>query len=119
MTETEELRATIASLSPTKTTRRYDEPLKRRIVTHARERLACGDSVATIALALDMGQPTLVRFLDEVPSIVPVRLVPPKEEPSTHASHGIVVHAPGGITIEGLELNDVAALVQRLTSCSA
>ena len=108
------LRAEIAALDVVKQRRRYDGGLRRRIAAHARERLAAGDSLRAISRSLDTSPQVITRTLSASTALVPVTITAPVPPPSS-----LVVRAPCGVTIEGASLDEIAALVARLASCSA
>jgi transposase-like protein len=61
--EFEEIRQQIANLSRAKNARRYPRALQARITAHARMRIAGGMSVGAVCRELDVGEPTMSRFL--------------------------------------------------------
>jgi len=62
-TEQNELREAIERLSARKATRRYSEALRARVVAYARQRMAKGATAARVCSELDVGSPTLKKFL--------------------------------------------------------
>lgn len=128
MTEVEVLRDEIAQLPGSKNTRRYSPELRARVIAWARGRRRQGARVGRLCKELGMGGPTLRRFLEE----------PRKYRVSTESAGfarlrlsgrgrrgrvdtvatPLVVRGPRGLVIEGLCLEDVMRLVERL-SCSA
>jgi transposase-like protein len=117
--EDQQLRAAIVDLHPVKCRRRYSEELKRRLVAHARRRLAQGETFSAVAASLDIGQPTLARFLSETNALVPITVVPGGASPVVAPVRQLVVRGPAGAVIEGASIDDVAALFRRLATCSA
>ena len=107
------LQSEIAALNDVKQRRRYGPELRRRLAAHARERLAAGDSVRAVSRALDVSPQVITRALAASTAIVPVAI----SAAPAPASSSFVVRAPMGVTIEGASLDDVAALIVRL-SCS-
>jgi hypothetical protein len=132
-TDERELRAAVEALGEVKTARRYNEALRRRIVRHARARLREGATAKEIAAALDVSVLSLQRFLEQIPELVEVTVVGPVVAPSsaTSAARGstsvpaartpriVTVHGPGGLRVDGLSIDEVAVLFQRVASCSA
>ena len=117
MTTTEEqaLKAAISRLSPYKKARRYPEHLRTQVTEFARRRLTEGASVAGVSKQLDVGEPTLTRFLAMPPartSFTQVAIAEPELE-----REGPVVRA-GGVVVEGLSVDETARLPRSLT-CSA
>lgn len=111
--EEAELRAAVADLSSVKERRRYDEPLRQRLVTHVQARRARGESLSRIAGSLGIPAATLERF-GARPAFVRLGI----REELTDASHGLRVRAPGGFVVEGLTFEQVGELLARF-SCSA
>ena len=80
---------------------------------YARRRLAGGLSRGAVARELGVGDPTLARMLREEPpgEFVPVRASTPSEEPAAT----MTVRGPGGLTIEGLDIDGLVALLRGLS----
>jgi transposase-like protein len=122
-TEQMELRAEIAGLSASKATRRYPEALRARVAEFARRRMAKGASAAQVCRQLDIGSPTLKKFLrtSSAPAqFVELRLAD-KAMPAPAESErrsAIAVRGGCGVVVEGLGVDDVARLLREL-SCSA
>jgi len=105
-----EFRAAARRAGPRGAGRRYPAGLRRRGAEHFQGRRAEGRSVKAIARELGVRRQTLLAWAaepagDAGPAFVPVSVVA-----ETHAK-GIVLHAPGGLRVEGL---DVPALVEVL-----
>jgi hypothetical protein len=122
-TEAERLRAEIAALSEVRKARRYPAGLKRRVARWAAGEVASGASIAGLAMRIDIGEPTLTRFLDEarkksapVPMAGFARVKVTKSEPAPSVER-IVVRGPHGVAVEGLCIETLAQLLKRL-SCS-
>jgi len=122
-TEQSELRGEIERLSARKATRRYPEPLRARVVAYARRRMARGTSAEKVCRELDVGSPTLKKFLKASPApagFVELRLTadhattPPMAGDRRSA---IAVRGGCGVVVEGLGIDDVARLL-RVLSCS-
>lgn len=110
--EARDIREAISALAGSKQGRRFDVALESRVVTHVRERLARGDTLAAIRKSLDISEPTLTRFLGRArasSALVAVE-VKPERVP-------LVLHGPCGVTVAG-DVADIAALIARL-ACSA
>jgi hypothetical protein len=93
--------------------KRYPAALRVRISSWARREVERGRSLRTIADALALHRETLRSWLaDAAPSaaaLVPVEVV------SDHDAAGsFTVISPAGFRVEGLALDDVAALLARL-----
>ena len=116
MTTTEAaLRAAIARLGHLKKGRRYPEQVREQVARFARMRIAGGASMAAVCRQLDIGQPTLARFLDVPPEAGSFRQVV-LAAPAVERVPRVVKF--GGAVVEGLSLDEIAALLTRLT-CSA
>ena len=152
--EIEIIRTAVESLGEAKTARRYDADFRRRLARLTRARLREGATLKEVSKAVDVSRLSLQRFLDEVPELVPVRIVdgpasperatmeavtapmpatssPPMPArlaasarlPLTTAAapfscRTITVHGPRGLRIEGLTVDDVVALFERMAPCS-
>lgn len=116
MTTTEAaLRAAITRLGHLKKGRRYPQHVREQVAQFARKRIAGGASMAAVCRQLDIGEPTLARFLDVHPETANFRqvvLAPPAVERVPR------VVKFGGAVVEGLSLDEIAELLKRLT-CSA
>lgn len=95
--------------------RRYPVVLRSRIADYSREQIEAGVTLTRVCSELGVSHPTLVRILDERPA--PIRRVrvarPRKTKPESRTT--LVVRGPGGLTIEGLDVEGVAALFQALS----
>ena len=117
--EAGKLRAEIAALSDLKTRRRYPGRLRRRLVAYARAQAALGESQAMVAAGLGLSQSALsrmVRTYEDAPldaGFVEISIAP---QPAKRAP-GFTVRGPCGMQVDGLSVDDVAALFARL-SCS-
>lgn len=122
VTGLEALRLEIAALAGHKNSRRYPPELRARVAAFARDRRATGASIAAICAELDVGEPTMHRFLGlvgmpkrkkPVEGFKRVALAKPSSEPSR-----LVLRGPGGVVVEGLSVDEMAQLLKSL-SCSA
>lgn len=112
----DELKKAIAALSPIKQRRRYPAALRAQVLRYAKSAIATGRSRTAICEELDIGEPTLTRFLKvrPDPTFQRVRVVDqPPERPAQ-----VSVKGPCGLVIDGLSVAELAELVRRL-SCSA
>ena len=117
--ETEALKVEIEGLSEFLQTRRYSPDLKTRVMSWAQARRAEGCSVPAMCLEIGIGETTLRRFLD--PANGPRTKAKPagfrRVKVVEPVAAAVVVHGPGGTAVEGLSLDGVAELFQRL-ACS-
>jgi len=103
------VRRAIAELARTKYVRRYPPALRARLAALAGAHPE--QSVASLAKALDMAPQTLERIVAEGRApVLPVRVVSEQSKVST-----IVVRGPHGIVVEGLDVNELAELIRRLS----
>lgn len=110
----ERLQQTIANLTGG-VQRRYPPHLRAEIVDYGGDRIHAGVPLTRICAELGVSHPTLVRMLSEAkaPGLRPVRVVkqkPPLPDPRP----ALLVRGPAGITIDGLDVAGVAALVRAL-----
>lgn len=95
--------------------RGYPAALRVEVARHARARRADGEGVTLTARALGLPTATLtswmVRHRDEPGPFQQVALVGMSSAPTPS---GLVVHGPGGLRIEGLDLDQLVALLRRL-----
>ena len=92
--------------------KRYPAALRVRISSWARRELERGRSLRTIADALALHRETLRSWLtDATPSapLVPVEVVTDRD-----AARSFTLISPAGFRVEGLALDDAAALLARL-----
>lgn len=116
MTATQEaqvLRKAVEALGPVPQRRRFDADLRRRLSAHVQMRVASGEAIASVARSLDLAGPTVARLLRTSSSLLPVRVAPPTEPVGR-----ITVRGPCGLLVEGFTIEDLAALIARLSSCS-
>lgn len=110
-----EFRAAVRRAGPRGAGRRYPPALRRVAVEYFRRRRAAGTTLAAISRELGVKRHTLVGWTvppevaPTVPSFVPVSIVG-----DATAAPRIVVHGPGGVRVEGLDLAAVAELLRRL-----
>lgn len=117
-----EIRNAISKLSASKNSRRYPPALRLQITRYARKRLVAGVSVGAVCRELDVGEPTLCRFLGrERPSEkgkAGFRRMRVVAAPSADAGGVLVVRGPCGLVIEDMSIEELADLLRSL-SCSA
>lgn len=121
------LREEIAALSVHKNSRRYPAPLREKIARWARQRRAAGAAVARICAELDIGVPTLHRFLGGNPrrqrrherrkAFTQLKVVEHAVQRSTVTTAPLMLRAPLGVVVEGLSIADLSRLLREL-SCS-
>ncbi len=92
--------------------KRYPAELQRRGAEYLRVRRAAGAPLSAVLRELGMRRETLAGWVappapKETPRFVPVTVV---ETPAGR----LVVHGPGGVRVEGLDVAGVAELLQRL-----
>jgi len=113
-TTRDQLRAAIAALVPGGTERRYPGALRAKIARYATARLGQGASRAQVSAELGVSSPTLKRMV--VAPSPRLRLVRVTEAGVTPLpAIRLVVRGPAGVTIEGLDVAGVAALLLALT----
>lgn len=112
MSKNTQLRDVRSSLSmrPRGPGRRLSTEAKRRVALYAQRRATEGATLRQIAREVGLGAETVSRVLERTtrPALVPVRVV---EDPQRAQ---VIVRGPGGLTIEGLGLEELAALLREL-----
>lgn len=94
--------------------RRYPRKLRSRIADYSRERINAGIALSRVSSELGVSQPTLVRILEEKPA--PLRRVRvARGKVTKEPTQALVVRGPGGIEIEGLDVEGAAALIRALS----
>lgn len=93
---------------------RYPEELHQEAVSYAMARRRRGDSLLAISRDLGVKPVTLSRWLQQARDLEfrPVEIV--TSDPTAPAATGVIVTTPGGIRIEGLDLESLIALLRRL-----
>jgi transposase-like protein len=123
-TEVDVLREEIAGLSEKKQARRYPAGLKRRVTRWAARKVAAGASIAGLCEQLDIGEPTLTRFLEAerakvkgaTASFARVTVLEAAPTSSTSIPERVVLRGPHEVAVE-LSVETLAKLLKRL-SCS-
>jgi transposase-like protein len=92
---------------------RYPEPFRRAAVATARSRLAQSGSVARVARALGVSEPTLTKWLRPAarPMLRPVALTPAPLPPPPCRP---VVIMPNGVRVKGLDQATRVAVLRAL-----
>jgi len=93
--------------------RRYPASMRQKAEEYLRTRRQAGVPVGLIARELGLGSGTLARWAAKHRGSTSVAFVPVKVA-AAPVGAGVVVHAPGGLRIEGLEVAALADLVRRL-----
>ena len=91
--------------------------LRKEIVNYARHEVAGGASVRATAQRLGVSDTTLTRWLEagkQASQFRPVQIVVEPEPPEQEASKVPVLVSPGGYRVEGLDVEQLAALLLRL-----
>ncbi|HKY34200.1 MAG TPA: hypothetical protein VJV23_16855 [Candidatus Polarisedimenticolia bacterium] len=94
---------------------RYPLSLRQQVARHARERLAAGERLAPIAASLDLALASLQRWVAAESSerIRPV-VVDVASDLRSHTSTAVLV-TPSGIRVEGLDVAQLATLLNVLS----
>ena len=87
--------------------RRYPPKLKANVVRYVSERIDAGSSLSTVARELGIPFITLRQWLSERAEFRPIVVGGPAPE--------LVLHAPHGIRVAGLDLESLADLLRRLS----
>lgn len=111
-----EIRATIRRLGPRGKGRRYPEELKRDALGYVAERRKVGRGLRTASAELGIPERSLHMWSSaprssSTPSFIAMTLA---DVPEPRPAGGIVVHAPGGVRVEGLDVASLADLLRRL-----
>jgi transposase len=108
-----EFRAAVRRAGPRGAGRRYPVALRQMAAEYFRRRQVAGASVAAISRELGVKRHTLVTWTGAPVEPVPPRFVPVSVVADMLASK-IVVHGPGGVRVEGLDVAGVVALLRGL-----
>jgi DNA-binding transcriptional regulator YiaG len=113
--EGEKLRREIGRRENTRGRLRRD--LRERCERYAAARAAVGVTQKIIASELGVSAMSVQRWLREKPttttaSMVPVRVVPPR--PLQESAPRLVVTTPGGLRVDGLDLDALCTIIARL-----
>lgn len=106
------IRGRVAALGRRGRGAKLPEDLREEIADYARRRRERGGRVRDIAVEVGVSRESIRRWSSTSSSakatVVPVRIRP------DHAATQLVVVTPGGVRIEGLDLEQAAELVRRL-----
>jgi transposase len=93
---------------------RYPDELRQEALAYVEAARARGGTLADAAAALGVDKSVLAswRAPRQVPAMRAVKVV---EGPRAAVGTGIVVHGPGGIRVEGLDLAGLATLMRSLS----
>lgn len=110
------IQAAVARLGPRGQGRRYPEALKREVLAYLAARREEGRGLKTTSVELGIPERSIKLWSNAPrpsgrPAFVPMVVTTPEAECTAPQ---IVVHAPGGIRIEGLDVAALAELVRRL-----
>jgi len=110
------IRTAVAKLGPRGQGRRYPEALKRDVLAYLAARHEAGRGLKTTSVELGIPERSIKLWSSAPrpsgrPAFVPMVVTPLAAERPVPP---IVVHAPGGIRIEGLDVSALADLVRRL-----
>ncbi|MEZ4297012.1 MAG: hypothetical protein R3B70_18750 [Polyangiaceae bacterium] len=115
---TRQLREALEQTERSGVGRPYPEPLRRAANAYRREREREGASVRQVASELGVSGPSLMRWgrqLEEAGGeFRAIEVVAERVEPASPAGT-VVVYGPRGLRIEGLCLEELAALIERLS----
>jgi hypothetical protein len=107
------LRQAVLDLGPRQRGRLFPEPLRTRLAKAARELRERGETNAEISALLGVSKETARRMASEGngAALVPVEIAP---APATDDAELVVV-SPTGWRVEGLDLDEVVALLRALS----
>jgi transposase-like protein len=119
------LREEIDLLGPRSPSRRYPPEVKARIVEWVRAQRKAGIGRVEVCESLSISWQTLAQWLRDVDAaeeapvgepLQPVRVVekPPRAVSARREARALTLRTPQGFVIEGLDVEDVAALLRRL-----
>ena len=91
----------------------FPSSLQRQLLSYAERRWAEGASTPTVAAEIGVNRHTLAYWRAHQRAGAKLRRVRVVE--SETGSGEVVVHGPGGVRIEGLDLDGVAELLRRLS----
>ena len=108
----EELKRELSVLGPRGRGRPYPKGLLEKILSYTVARRRQGADLLTVSAELGISSKTLERWLGARRSSPRFKRVQVESAPA--ATQALVVHGPRGLRIEGLDVNGVAELLQRL-----
>lgn len=106
-----QFRRAVAQRGPVGPRRRYTPELRAMAIAYAKERVGTGGGFKAIARELGVGRFTLRGWVASAEQSAQFRTV---ELTDDAPRDQLVVHGPGGVRIEGLDLAGVAELLRRL-----
>jgi len=87
--------------------------VRKRAAAWARRRRAAGEPLVAVARRLGVSHETLRRWLRQgAGRLRPVSVA--EEVATSHVSGGLVVRMPNGVTVEGLSVEEVVAVLRAL-----
>lgn len=111
--ELNHIRSALAAL-PRRYGRRFSPELSRSISRYVRRRAREGMSRAALARELGVSEPAVGRALAREPeALVPIRIVAEASPPPPRRLG--TVRAPGGLVIEGLDVESIVTLIRALS----
>jgi transposase-like protein len=110
--EIERLRRDLERGSRRRQRRRYPRELRERAVAYAREARARGESEGEIARTLGVNRQTFAKWDKQLGGMF--RSVELVRETTPVTSESLVAVTPGGLRIEGLDLERAAELIRRV-----
>jgi len=110
----EELRIELSALGPRGRGRAYPKGLLEKLLSYTVARRRQGAKLVEVAAELGMRNQALSRWLGEKRAAKRFDRVEVVAAPAAIAATTIVVHAPRGLRIEGLDIAAVAELVRRV-----
>lgn len=110
------IRTAIRALGTRGQGRRYPEPLKRDVLAYLAERRKAGRGLAATSVELGIPKRSIKLWSSSprpssTPTFVTMDVADAAKVPP---ALGVVVHAPGGVRIEGLDVASLADLLRRL-----
>lgn len=112
-------RSVVAALGSRTRTTPYPAEVRAKALEYAKERQAAGATMRVITRELGLGADTLRKWMkgehgQHSPAVRRVAITS-RLARSAKATGKIVVHGPGGVRIEGLDVDDIAALLKGLS----
>ncbi|HYD41622.1 MAG TPA: hypothetical protein VEB43_12410 [Anaeromyxobacter sp.] len=109
-----EFRAVVRRSGPRGAGRRYPREARRMAAEYFRRRRAVGAATSAISRELGVKRHTLAAWVAAEAPGGPARFVPVSVVPDAATPARLVVHGPGGVRVEGLDVAGVAELLRRL-----
>ena len=110
------IRATVEKLGPRGKGRRYPEAVKREVLAYLAERRKVGRGLKTTSAEPGIPERSIKIWSSAPRPSSALRFIPMEvgDAPDVSPAAGIVVHAPGSMRIEGLDVASLADLLRRL-----